>query len=209
MESLDAAWSMYHGAALASVALAVGGLFRRIHIAASTTYDQLYPLGTHPVLDPLWSTEGLSFVHDGCEADRIAKTRLAAQSPLALDTLRVCPGHTPEYNCGRCIKCLPTMLDLLQAGALGNCRTLPHEIDVPSLRRMLREHRRAINEENYRRRLASLEPSPANADLRAALAEAVGREADATAPGPPPMGLDATVRRPARLLQRVLRRPPA
>ena len=88
-----ASWGMSHGAALASIALALGGMFRQVHIAASTSYDLLYPWGSHPVLDPLWSTERLAIVHDGCELGRIDKTRMIAQSQLALDTLRVCFGY--------------------------------------------------------------------------------------------------------------------
>ena len=34
-------------------------------------------------------------------------------SDLVLQTLRVCPGYGPEYNCGRCNKCLRAMIDLL------------------------------------------------------------------------------------------------
>jgi hypothetical protein len=205
MESLEAAWSMYHGAALASVALAMGSLFRRVHIAASTTYDQLYPLGTHPVLDPLWSTESLSFVHDGCELDRIDKTRMAAQSPLALETLRVCPGHVPEYNCGRCIKCLPTMIDLLQVGALQRCRTFPDEIDIEQLRQMLLGSLGKVNYENYQRRFAACGSSAEFARLKDVLAEYLAAEANAPTGSVPPHPRHEAARR-WRLLPGLLRR---
>ena len=128
-----APWTMLHGGAMASVALALGAAFRRVMIAASATYDTIYPWGTHPLLDPLWSTEGLTVVHDGCELGTIAKTRLVARSQLVLETLRVCPGYSPSYNCGQCMKCLRTMIDLLQAGFLQLSQTLPHEIDAEAL----------------------------------------------------------------------------
>ena len=95
-----ARWNMNHGAVLASVALALPGLFARVLIAASTTYDQLYPWGSHPVLDPLWSTERLEVVHDGCEMGRIDKVRFIAGSQLVLDTLRVCPGFGERTTAG-------------------------------------------------------------------------------------------------------------
>ena len=116
-----APWTMVHGGALAAVALALAPLLSRVMIAASTTYDVLYPWGTHPVLDPLWSTELLTVVHDGCEMNTIDKTRMIASSQLALDTLRTCPGYGPGYNCGKCRKCLRATIDLLQAGSLERC----------------------------------------------------------------------------------------
>ena len=167
-------WPMHHGAALASVALALGSLFRRVSIAASTTYDLLYPWGSHPVLDPLWSTETLTFVHDGCEANITAKAAMIAESNLVLETLRPCGGHGvghgADYNCGRCEKCLRTMLDLLIAGKLGHCRTLPDDIDPELLRRILRPGGRAHMAE-YGRRLAALEAIGASSLLCEVLRE--------------------------------------
>jgi hypothetical protein len=133
-----APWTMVHGAAMASVALALDGRLHRVHIAASTTYDRLYPWGSHPVLDRLWSTEDLTFIHDGCEMHTIDKTGVIALSPIVLETLRPCAGYGPGYNCGGCIKCMRTMLDLLQVGALERCEALPHEIDIERLRVVLR-----------------------------------------------------------------------
>ena len=127
---------LYHGAALASVALALGTKFRHMLIAATHTYADLLPLGSHPVLDPLWSTETLSFSHDGCEATRLDKMRQIAEVPVLLDTLRVCAtGETTDaYNCGKCPKCLMTMIGLHIVGALGKCATLPKEIDLDAVR---------------------------------------------------------------------------
>jgi hypothetical protein len=126
---------MYHGPALASVPLALGSRFGRVHIAASQTYRVLTALGTHPLLDPLWGTESLELVHDGLEADRFDKIRLLAQSPACLENLRVCTTDqvTPDYNCGQCQKCLRTMIGLRVAGVLDHCRTLPHQIDLERL----------------------------------------------------------------------------
>src|SRR5262249_54154050 len=106
-------WGIYHGAALASVALALQPMFRQMHIASTRAYDRLIPWGSHPLLDPLWSTESLALSHDGCEARRLEKVQLIAGSPIALSTLRVC-WENPDnaYNCGRCEKCLRTMIAL-------------------------------------------------------------------------------------------------
>jgi hypothetical protein len=66
-------WDTYHSSAMASVALGLETLFREIYIAGSYSYKYLMPWGTHPLTDPLWSTESTVFVHDGCEASRVEK----------------------------------------------------------------------------------------------------------------------------------------
>jgi hypothetical protein len=182
-----ARWDMSHGSALASVALALDGLLGRVLIAASTTYDQLYPWGSHPLLDPLWSTERLAVIHDGCEMGRIDKVGIVARSPLALETLKVCPG----YNCGACIKCLPTIIDLMQAGALERCATLPNEIDIASLREVFRAFRGQLNVENYERRLANLPGANEPPGLRQALVDYLASEGHSASALPPSSGGDA------------------
>jgi hypothetical protein len=177
-------WNLAHGAGLVSVVLALGDFFRRVFIAASTTYDNLYPWGSHPVLDPLWSTERLRIVHDGCELGRIDKTHYIACAPVVLDTLRVCPGYEPRYNCGRCAKCMATMIDLLLIGALDRCSTLPHHVDAELLRRVMEGYDRLLSSwgvagsdtKDYVQRCAALEASAAHAELRTALAEHIARD---------------------------------
>lgn len=123
------------------------------------------------MLDPLWSTEGLTVVHDGCEADLNVKLAFVTQSPLVLETLRVCPGFGNGYNCGRCMKCMRTMVALLQAGALERCRTLPHEIDAEALRFALLGLGGPVHRANFQKRLDSLVASGKRPDLQAVIAE--------------------------------------
>lgn len=127
-------WELYHGAALASVGLALGSQLSNIVIASSWARENLRPWGSHPGLDPLWSTERTTFLHEGLEARRWQKVRAISQSPLALDNLRVCWEAPGRYNCGRCDKCLLTMLMLERTRALGRCATLPDTIDPALLR---------------------------------------------------------------------------
>jgi len=125
----------HNGAALAGVALALQGHLARCVIAGGDHYRRLPPRGSHPVLDHLWSTERLEFVHDGAEADPIGKIeRRLAHSQLALDTLDVCRQSPPATNCGTCERCLRTMVALELAGVLRLCRTLPPELDLDLLR---------------------------------------------------------------------------
>ena len=204
VSGLLASWTTLHGGAMASVALALGTMFRRVLIAASTTYDKLYPWGSHPFLDPLWSTENLTFVHDGCELDTIDKTRFVARSPLVLDTLRPCPGYGPAYNCGQCLKCLRTQIDLMQAGYLDRCRTLPQEIDAERLRVALRQSSGPVHIANFRRRLETLESAGGPARLRDVLAEYLALEPRGRTILPAVPAGEASARR--RLVKRLLRR---
>ena len=105
--------NLTQGSALASVALLLG--FPRAFIPAAFSYSQLMPLGSHPVTDPLWSTEAVEFVHEGAEARRIDKIMRIVEDAEALANLRVCFDDM-NTNCGRCAKCLRTMLPLRLLG---------------------------------------------------------------------------------------------
>jgi hypothetical protein len=123
-------WDHYHGSALASVGLLFQHRFHEVLIPSSATYAELYPLGSHPLLDPLWSTDLTRFEHDGCEATRVDKSAYISNSETAMRWLRVCwVNPSSAYNCGRCEKCRWTMMNLQAAGALGRCRTLPRTLD--------------------------------------------------------------------------------
>ena len=53
------------------------------------------------------------------------------RSPVALEHLRVCWENLEgAYNCGRCEKCIRTMVNLTVAGALDRCQTFDRELDL-------------------------------------------------------------------------------
>jgi hypothetical protein len=66
-------WKLYHGAALAAVALLFQDRLGKILIPPTYSYADLLPWGSHPLLDPLWSTEQTTIEHEGCEATRVEK----------------------------------------------------------------------------------------------------------------------------------------
>ena len=75
------------------------------------TYAFLAPLGTHPLLDPGGARKMSSSSTTGCEASRLDKLELVAAEPAARHWLRVCwENRGGAYNCGRCEKCLRTMV---------------------------------------------------------------------------------------------------
>jgi hypothetical protein len=126
-----------HGAALASVGLMLRHDINEMIIGATHSYRQIRPWGSSPLLDPLWSSGPVRVMHDGCEAGRIEKTRAIAQCDLALETLRVCYHDSGAYNCGRCEKCVRTMLALRTCGALDRARTFPEGLSLSRVRQML------------------------------------------------------------------------
>jgi hypothetical protein len=127
-------WTYYHGVVLAAMGVALGNVLHTVLIPASHTYAQLQPWGTHPLLDPLWSTHLTRIIHDGAEATRSQKVMdWICRSDLALQSLRVCPNPGDDYNCGRCEKCLRTMIQIYLAGKLGNCPVFPSTLPVEAI----------------------------------------------------------------------------
>ncbi len=111
-------WERSHGAVLGSVALSLGVLLHRVVIASTYPADADLPWGSHPALDPCWSTERTRIRHDGAELGRVDKVARIVGEPGLLRDLKVCwIGDTPG-NCGRCVKCLKTMTILESLGAL-------------------------------------------------------------------------------------------
>ena len=126
----------HFGGALSAMALVLQDHLRQFYLPASYTYRDLFPFGSHPLLDPLWSTERLAIVHDGCEADRHEKTRLVAQHPDAMAHLRVCAAREPgRYNCSACEKCYRTMASLRLLGLLDQAPTFEGPLDLRHMRR--------------------------------------------------------------------------
>jgi hypothetical protein len=161
-------WEMSHGAALASVGYLLSSHFSKIYIASTYTHANLHPWGSHPFLDPLWSTESLEFIHDRCEASRAEKTAFLAQHDIALRTLRVCwqcPHET--YNCGKCRKCLITMIDLYAAGKLEQCTTFDVPLDIKNVYQINVDGN--VGYSFLRGSLLTLEKKDLNPELRKAL----------------------------------------
>ena len=119
-------WSDGHGAALAMLGQSLSGGLRSFAIASNTTYANVMPRGSNPQTDPLWSSERVEIAHDSAAFGRTGKVVwLARERPELLDHLYVCWGKDSTRNCGRCDKCLMTMIGLAVAGALETCTRLP------------------------------------------------------------------------------------
>ncbi len=133
-----APWDWNAGSRLAAAGLCLGGELRRLFVPSGDTYSTLSPWGSHPLVDPLWSTESLEFRHDGCEAFRSQKLEWRIiRSPVALENLTVC-GYdaTGLRNCGTCEKCLRTMIGLTALGAEAPPELFAAPLDLKRIRQL-------------------------------------------------------------------------
>jgi hypothetical protein len=126
----DLDWGMhYHGAGLASVAISLSAGFKNIFIPSTHSYRDIFPWGSTPIADPLWSTENISIIHHGAESSRPEKIKLLTQDALAMKHLRVCYANEGHYkNCGHCDKCVRTMISLQILNALPQARLFPSSL---------------------------------------------------------------------------------
>ena len=121
----------FQGAVLAAIAHAFARRLGVMSIAATYDLSYLSVWGSHPLLDPNYSSVDLRIRHDGLVLSRLQKVELIKDWELALSHLRVCnQGQRYEagkLNCGRCEKCIRTALELLVVGRLDRCTTLPYD----------------------------------------------------------------------------------
>jgi hypothetical protein len=127
-----------HGAALACIANVISAEFTKMYIPSSFHHGALFPWGSHPDMDPLLAKPGMCIVHDGCDKHRTEKIEYISRSRVAMDHMRVCYSNVEGmYNCGRCEKCLRTMITLFALNKLEECRTFPNTIDPVVLKNSL------------------------------------------------------------------------
>ena len=166
---------IYTSAALASIGHLLADSFDRILIPATHSFRDLHPTGSHPLLDPLYSSERLRIEHVDA-VTRVAKLEYLVGSELAMGSLRVCfqPG-VAGLNCGRCAKCVRTMVGLRAIGAAGRCKTLPSDF---SLREMSSGKVRTRRSLTYvKENLAAVEARGTDPALAFALRRLVARGA--------------------------------
>lgn len=156
-------WVRFHMSFLAACGLALGP--SHLLSPSGAALGELLPDSQHPLVTPHYSTERTEVVWHG-DATRFEKLRRIADSPDALDTLRVC--WMVEGNCGRCVKCLHTMAALEAAGALHRSAAFAADRVAP------RDVARCVTFEHSRHRwrllAAAHPPTPEGDDFRLAAA---------------------------------------
>ncbi|HEV8004184.1 MAG TPA: hypothetical protein VGP63_30245 [Planctomycetaceae bacterium] len=164
-------WALdYHGAALAAVAQLLAPTLNKVYVASTHSERDTFRWGSHLFLDPLYSTETLSLIHDGANATRVEKVAAIANDRLVQQTLRVC-NKAGASNCGRCEKCLRTMINLRVAGALEQVVTFDRQLRLNEVRLI---HVRDENKASYvSENLTALRAKGVDDDLALALNDAL------------------------------------
>ena len=104
---------------LASAAHALARRVTTASIAADLKIAALFPWGSHPLFHALAGSSAVDVVESGGERTRLEKVRALADHADLLATVVVCqegplPGDV--LNCGRCEKCVRTLVSLMIAG---------------------------------------------------------------------------------------------
>ena len=130
-------WSDMAGGGLAFVANALGGGLGQVVVPSSDHPMWAGASGTGPLLDHLFSTEAVEIHHDSTAVGRVGKTLwLARERPDLARGLKVCFAENRPDNCGRCAKCLLTMVTLEAVGLLDSAEYFPNEIDLDEVVKM-------------------------------------------------------------------------
>jgi hypothetical protein len=128
-------WSL--GCLLAGLGQLLSDRSRSVIVAGSWDDSYRMATGSHPDLEPAFSTPRLHVELDGVGVSRMDKAlELAEHAPEWLPRLRVCQArpHRP-YNCGRCPKCLRLRMELRVAGIAPELQPFDAALDDRTLRR--------------------------------------------------------------------------
>jgi hypothetical protein len=111
-------WEDSFGAQLSGCLHQFSGAYDTAMIASSEPYTALvYPLGSTPITDRLFSGGFMNLVHDGAQFTRTAKVEYLVNFPSVVNRLKVCwEGSVQHENCGVCEKCIRTRLNFLAVG---------------------------------------------------------------------------------------------
>ena len=157
-------YNKMYGTMLAGLAHLLAAEIGKVYIAGGEWYTTMVASGSHAMTDEKWSSENLEIIYDGLELSRLNKTRLVGQNDLAMHTLRVCWRNlNNDYNCGRCEKCLRTMVNLQIAGVLDRCTTFAVPLSLKRVAKLtffdqgdliyLEENTRAAQKQPHNRKL--------------------------------------------------------
>jgi hypothetical protein len=101
-----------HGTWLAATLACYESCFSPVIIPSTYIYEKLkLPWASNPITDHLFSSDMVSFWHDGAAYNKLTKVQAIASQPSVQENLRVCwQGQELDRNCGKCFKCIATQV---------------------------------------------------------------------------------------------------
>ncbi len=133
-----ASWRGTHVTRNVAAGLALQGGVRRLFHASTSHWAELvlgessYQSAVEPALVPMLGTDAFEIVTTMSNLDRLGRTRIVAEVPVAWDFLDVCTAEVGGTNCGACHKCQVTMIHLEIIGAQ---ERFAHVFDLDQFRR--------------------------------------------------------------------------
>ncbi|MCE9630697.1 MAG: polysaccharide pyruvyl transferase family protein [Planctomycetia bacterium] len=120
-------WRLEFGAALAAVGHVLTPHVGRLLISSDGLGFEHPGVGSRVSTDPLLGSAALTVEHVAAQVTRLEKLRAIGGEPLVQRHLRVCWQNVAgKTNCGRCEKCVRTMLMLDVCGTLGQFPGFDH-----------------------------------------------------------------------------------
>lgn len=113
----------FFGAVLAAMAHSFAGRINLMFIGSSYDIPNLHPCGSHPLLDPEYSSYAMRIRHRDYELSRLEKIKIVSEWDAGFQNFRVCLANVQDrLNCGKCEKCVRTMIELTALGLLSKTR---------------------------------------------------------------------------------------
>lgn len=111
----------FQGSALAGTAHLFSSSVSSVSIAGTWKVSHLDRWGSHPLIDMGYGSHEIQILHEQAHLGRLEKTRIVVGHPGLLAHVNVCNrSDGGNLNCGKCEKCLRTMLALEALGILGD-----------------------------------------------------------------------------------------
>lgn len=124
----------FFGAVLAAVGHVFSSRINLLYLASSYDLLNLVPCGSHPLLDPEYASYRLRIRHSHVALSRMAKLKIVSEWDTAFQNFRVCLANVPDrLNCGKCEKCVRTMLGLVGLGVLDKTRAFVENDVTPDM----------------------------------------------------------------------------
>lgn len=122
----------FYASVLAAMAHAFEGRINMLSIGSSNEIAHLHPCASHPLLDPQYSSYGVRILHRDLEISRMEKIKVVSQWEPAFQNFRVCLANVPnDLNCGKCEKCVRTMIELEALGLLHKTKAFEADEVLP------------------------------------------------------------------------------